>query len=168
MGEARLDAARRNKTKKSQCSCTELRKASRRLSQLYDAALAPCGLRTTQRAILSQIRRAGIPSMGELAEALVIDRGAVAHNLKPLERDGLVKITIDSKDRRNHLVALTSAGRARLAESEVFWARAQRGFDAALGSVPSASLREALRLIVSDGFASTFEHAARIAGVPEG
>jgi DNA-binding MarR family transcriptional regulator len=168
MGEARLDAARRNKTKKSQCSCTELRKASRRLSQLYDAALAPCGLRTTQRAILSQIRRAGIPSMGELAEALVIDRGAVAHNLKPLERDGLVKITIDSKDRRNHLVALTSAGRARLAESEVFWARAQRGFDAALGSVPSASLREALRLIVSDGFSSTFEHAARIAGVPEG
>jgi DNA-binding MarR family transcriptional regulator len=98
--------------------------------------------------------------MSELAEALVIDRGALAHNLKPLERDRLVEIKVDSKDRRNHLVALTSAGRARLAESDVFWARAQRGFDTALRSVPSASLREALRLIVSESFASTFEHAA--------
>ena len=160
MVEARPDAAKRNKTKNSRCSCTELRKASRRLSQLYDAALAPCGLRTTQRAILSHILRAGTPSMGELAEALVIDRGALAHNLKPLERDGLVQIKVDSKDRRNHLVALTSAGRVKLAESDVFWARAQRGFDDALGSVPSASLREALRSIVSDSFASTFEHAA--------
>ena len=168
MGEARPDAARRNKTKNSQCSCTELRKAGRRLSQLYDTALAPCGLRTTQRAILSHIVRAGTPSMGELAEALVMDRGALAHNLKPLERDGLVEIQVDSKDRRNRLVALTSAGRATLAESDMFWACAQRGFEAALGSVPSASLREALRLIISDSFASTFEHAAQIAGVPEG
>ena len=58
--------------------------------------------------------------MDDLAEALVIDRGALAHNLKPLERDGPIEIKVDSKDRRNHLVALTSAGRARLAESDVF------------------------------------------------
>src|ERR1700756_127217 len=31
----------------SRCSCTTLRKASRRISQLYDAALAPSGLKTT-------------------------------------------------------------------------------------------------------------------------
>jgi hypothetical protein len=55
MGEARPDAATRNKTKNSQCSWTQLRKASRRLSQLFDAALAPCGLRTTQRAILRSV-----------------------------------------------------------------------------------------------------------------
>src|SRR5579871_6541159 len=61
------------------CSCTALRKASRRVSQLYDEALAPCGLRTTQRAILNHIRRAGTPSIGALAEALVMDRGALTH-----------------------------------------------------------------------------------------
>src|SRR5947209_371880 len=33
------------------CNCTALRKASRRVSQLYDEALAPCGLRVTQLAI---------------------------------------------------------------------------------------------------------------------
>ena len=41
----------------SRCHCAAIRKASRRISQLYDAALAPSGLKTTQRAILAQIRR---------------------------------------------------------------------------------------------------------------
>ena len=43
--------------KGSGCNCTALRKASRRISQLYDTALAPSGLKTTQRAILAQIGR---------------------------------------------------------------------------------------------------------------
>ena len=141
---------------KSSCNCTALRKATRRVSQLYDAALAPCGLRTTQRAILSQIARTGTPPLGELAEALVMDRGALTHNLKPLERDGLVKIEIDPQDRRNRLVALTASGRAKLAESEALWQRAQQGFERAFGAAKSNSLRKALEFLVSDGFATAF------------
>jgi DNA-binding MarR family transcriptional regulator len=141
---------------KSLCNCTALRKATRRVSQLYDSALEPCGLRTTQRAILNHIARAGTPAMGDLAEALVMDRGALTHNLKPLERDGLVKISVDPQDRRNRLIALTAQGRARLAESEVLWARAQRGFEASFGAAKSASLRKALEYLVSDNFVNAF------------
>jgi DNA-binding MarR family transcriptional regulator len=141
---------------KSLCNCTALRKATRRVSQLYDSALEPCGLRATQRAILNHIARAGTPSMGDLAEALVMDRGALTHNLKPLERDGLVKISVDPQDRRNRLIALTAQGRARLAESEVLWARAQRGFEASFGAAKSASLRKALEYLVSDNFVNAF------------
>src|ERR1700744_4295985 len=101
------------KKQKSPCNCTALRKASRRVSQLYDSALEPCGLRTTQRAILNHIARIGAPSLGELAEALVMDRGALTHNLKPLERDGLVEIGVDPQDRRNRLVTLTMKGRGK-------------------------------------------------------
>jgi DNA-binding MarR family transcriptional regulator len=142
------------------CSCTALRKATRRVSQLYDAALASSGLKTTQRAILAQIDRAKTTTVGNLAEALVMDSGALAHNLKPLERDGLVTIEIDAKDRRNRLVTLTDAGRAKLSETDILWAHAQRGFDAAFGAAETASLREALGFIVSDAFVETFETAA--------
>jgi DNA-binding MarR family transcriptional regulator len=141
---------------KSVCNCTALRKATRRVSQLYDSALEPCGLRTTQRSILMQIARSGTPPLGELAEALVMDRGALTHNLKPLARDGLIKISIDPQDRRNRLVALTAQGRARLAESEALWARAQRGFEAGFGTAKSASLRKALEYLVSDDFVNAF------------
>jgi DNA-binding HxlR family transcriptional regulator len=81
--------------KGSGCSCTALRKASRRISQLYDTAFAPSGLKTTQHAILAQIGRSEPTMVGELAEALVMDSGAFAHTLKPLERDGLIAVAVD-------------------------------------------------------------------------
>src|SRR5580658_6718674 len=74
------------------CHCTELRKASRRISQLYDTALAPSGLKTTQRAILAEIGRSEPTTVGALAEALVMDSGALTHTLKPLERAGLLAV----------------------------------------------------------------------------
>ena len=56
----------------SRCNCTALRKASRRVSQLYDTALAPSGLKTTQRTILAQI------GLGASAEPLEVLRGYLA------------------------------------------------------------------------------------------
>src|SRR6516164_11367570 len=141
----------------TRCSCTALRKASRRISQLYDAALAPSGLKTTQRAILAQIRRSEPTTVGSLAEALVMDAGALAHTLKPLGRDGLVSIDIDREDRRNRVVTLTPAGRTRLAESDMLWENAQRGFEAAFGRGKSEALREAMRFLVSGEFIRAFE-----------
>ena len=157
----RMNMATGGKQQKSPCNCTALRKASRRVSQLYDSALEPCGLRITQRAILSQIARSGTPSLGELAEALVMDRGALTHNLKPLERDRLVEINVDPQDRRNRLVALTSAGRSKLEESGRLWKHAQDGFEAAFGAAKSAALRQALAYVVSEDFAAAFKHHAR-------
>jgi DNA-binding MarR family transcriptional regulator len=145
----------------SQCNCTALRKATRRVSQLYDVVLAPCGLRTTQRAILKHILRAGIPTIGELAEALVMDRGALAHNLTPLIRDSLVSTKIDPKDRRNRLITLTRVGRKVLERSEILWVRAQSSFESAYGATKSAALREALGFIVSDRFAQAFDSSVR-------
>jgi DNA-binding MarR family transcriptional regulator len=141
------------------CNCTALRKASRRISQLYDMALAPSGLKTTQRAILAQISRSEPTTVGALAEALVMDSGALAHTLKPLERDRLVAIEIDPDDRRNRLITLTAKGRAKLAETDALWAKAQRGFEIAFGRAESEALREALRFLVSDNFVSTLENS---------
>jgi DNA-binding MarR family transcriptional regulator len=148
-----------NTGKESRCNCTALRKATRRVSQLYDTALAPSGLKTTQRAILAQLGRSEPAAVGQLAAALVMDAGALAHTLKPLERDGLVAIAVDPDDRRNRLISLTRQGRAKLAETDVLWAKAQAGFETGFGRVKSDSLREALQFLVSEQFSSVFEKA---------
>src|ERR1700680_4662513 len=75
------------------CTCGSLRKASRRISQFYDTALAPAGIKSTQFSILSEVERgsiAGPVTMCELASAMVMDRSTLGHNLRPLERDDLV------------------------------------------------------------------------------
>jgi DNA-binding MarR family transcriptional regulator len=145
----------------SQCNCTALRKASRRISQLYDTALAPSGLKTTQRAILAQIGRSQPTTVGELAEALVMHSGALAHTLRPLERDGLIGVAVNPEDRRNRLISLTQRGRAKLAETDLLWTKAQRGFEAGFARAESEALREALDFLISDDFAAAFENVLR-------
>jgi DNA-binding MarR family transcriptional regulator len=140
----------------SLCNGTALRKATRRVSQLYDAVLAPTGLRSTQRSILNHVARAGTPTMGELAADLVLDRGALAHNLKPLERDGLLRVEADPRDKRSRLIMLTDAGRAKLAESTALWAQAQHRFETAFGPDRAEALRTTLRLVASSEFQQAF------------
>jgi DNA-binding MarR family transcriptional regulator len=141
------------------CHCTGLRKASRRVSQLYDAVLAPCGLKATQRAILAQIARSGPASIGVLADALVMDPGGLAHTLKPLVRDGLVAIKVNPEDRRNRLIFLTAAGKARVKQSDRLWAKAQQAFEKGFGTARSKALSEAIDLLISHQFPQDFRAA---------
>ncbi|WP_158928296.1 MarR family winged helix-turn-helix transcriptional regulator [Acidisphaera sp. S103] len=143
----------------SVCNGTALRKATRRVSQLYDAVLAPCGLRSTQRSILMHIARAGTPTMGDLAAALVLDRSALAHNLKPLERDGFVTVVVDPADKRSRLVTLTAVGTAKLDESQRLWRQAQHRFEATFGPEQATALRQSLAVISSATFAKAFQDA---------
>ena len=97
----------------SQCSATAMRKATRRMIQLYDDALAPAGLRSTQYVIVDELRRKpdAPPTMGELAETLVPDRSALGHNLRPLERHSLIALVAGDADRLLRRVVLTKMGR---------------------------------------------------------
>jgi len=133
------------------CHATSLRKATRRISQLYDAVLAPCGLRCTQRSILIQIARHQAPALTELATILVIDRSALAQNLKPLEREGLIAVSVDPDDKRSRRVNLTPAGLDKLLESQALWEQAQQCFEKSLGPEQACELRELLaRIAVLD------------------
>jgi DNA-binding MarR family transcriptional regulator len=139
------------------CNCTSLRKATRRISQLYDQALAPTGMKITQRAILAQIDRSEITHVGLLAEALVMDSGALAHTLKPLERGGLIAVEVDPADRRHRVIRLTEQGRAKLAETNALWAQAEKNFESAFGRSEAVALRTLLQTLISDDFTARFD-----------
>jgi DNA-binding MarR family transcriptional regulator len=136
----------------SPCSATAMRKATRRMTQLYDDALAPAGLRSTQYAILEELDRQADapPTMGELAEALVLDRSALGHNLRPLERDGLVTLVAGDNDRRRRRVVLTEPGRAKFAQARQAWKLAQNRFNEVFGESAAAKLRATLLRIARD------------------
>ena len=138
------------------CNGAALRKATRRVTQLYDNVLAPCALRSSQRSILVHIDRAGQPTMTELAYALVLDRSALAHNIKPLERDGYLVQIRDARDGRSRRLELTKAGKAKLAEANRLWRKAQDRFEAVYGADRAAALRQSLAVIFSDEFESAF------------
>jgi DNA-binding MarR family transcriptional regulator len=136
----------------SPCAMTALRKATRRVAQLYDEALAPCGLKSTQYSILNQLVRCGDapPTMQELAALLVMDRSTLGHNLRPLERDGLLGLMPGVDDKRRRHVALTVEGKALAREARKRWQLAQRRFHDVFGEAEAAELRQTLLAIARD------------------
>jgi DNA-binding MarR family transcriptional regulator len=136
----------------SVCNASAIRRASRRLAQLYDDALEPCGLRSTQYSILVELERQGAepPTMRELADALVLDRSALGHALRPLERDGLIELSGSDDDRRRRHVTLTSAGSTKLRAARRLWQVAQDRFESVVGKNASAQLRKTLLSIAHD------------------
>lgn len=134
------------------CSASALRGASRRLSQIYDDQLAPSGLRGTQFTVLHRIDRHGTASLNELSDALAMDRSTLGHNLRPLERDGLVVLGLDPDDRRTRTIALSAKGKKKLAEARILWAKAHARFEKTFGAERAAQLRALLHEIASDEF----------------
>lgn len=131
------------------CNNAAAKRAARRLGGFYDEILAPCKLRGTQYSLLQQIARLGSPSMTDLASALVLDRSALSHTLRPLERDGLIELLFHRLDRRVRLVALTDSGKKKLDDCHVFWMKAQRRFEAAYGSERAEDLRRTMDVLAS-------------------
>jgi len=137
------------------CNCLAIRQAARHVTQFYDQLFAPVGLRATQFAILSRLRRDGPLTINALAAALVMDRTTLGRNILPLQRDGLIEIVASPADRRRRELRLSAAGAEKSRQASERWAVAQRRFDAVFGSERAAALRGLLHEVVASEFAAT-------------
>ncbi|VVE40838.1 MarR family winged helix-turn-helix transcriptional regulator [Pandoraea anhela] len=131
------------------CNNTALRKAARHVTRFYDACLAETGLRGTQYAILKLLVARGPSTIADLADALVMDRATMGHNLRPLERDGLIAIRVGQRDRREREVTLTNEGVALEAEGKLAWSRAQQQFEARFGKEDALAMRRIMARIAA-------------------
>lgn len=129
------------------CNCLALRQAARRVSQFYEAHLAPLGLKSSQYSILARLDRLGAMSINQIAEAMVMDRTTTGRAIRPLERDGLVRIGA-AEDGRKRVVSLTPGGLKRVNEARDAWRQAQERFEQALGSEAAKSMRAAMSDVV--------------------
>lgn len=117
----------------SLCAASRVRKASRRVSQIYDRHLAPYGLSVTQFGVLAQLRASPGAGVGGLAATMIMDATTLSRNLRPLERRGLVLAEVDRDDARLRRLKLTASGRTTLDRASAGWRAAQKQVEQALG-----------------------------------
>jgi DNA-binding MarR family transcriptional regulator len=115
------------------CACLNIRKAARVVTQIYDAALAPAGIRITQFSLLIAVAGLEPVSMGGLAQRLVMDRTTLTRNLERLLEAGLISSVPSKEDRRRREVELTEEGRTTLVHALRLWKRAHAKTSAVLG-----------------------------------
>ena len=130
------------------CTCAAIRQVSRHVTQLYDGCLAPFGLTVSQFSILSRLRRSGPRSINRLAREMLVDRTTLGRNLRPLEREGLLRLAQDETDKRSLALTLTPAGVKRVESAREGWKKAQRRFEQAYGAERLADLRRLLHAAV--------------------
>ena len=135
------------------CNCLALRQATRLVTKIYDAALASVELGANQYSILSRLQRSGPTTLGDLADALVMDRSTLGHLVRPLEKRGLIRLAVGEEDRRARLLTLTRSGESLVQKARPLWSSAQRKFEGSFGADAAARLRTLLNDVVSSDFA---------------
>ena len=106
------------------CTCSELRKAARAITLLYDNAFKDSGLLSTQFGVLQVLCDNDSIQISDLACKLGMDRTTLTRNLSVLERDEFVKIS-QGKDHRTRIVTATKKGRDTISKTILIWGEIQ-------------------------------------------
>jgi|SRR5215472_3638635 DNA-binding MarR family transcriptional regulator len=129
------------------CLCLHLQRAARAVARRFDAALRPLGLTSGQFSLLMALNRPEPASMSNIASLLAMDRTTLTANLKPLERRGLVAVTVNDADKRARRLTLTPSGRDVLVAAVPAWRRTHAEIDGLLAGSAPDRLRVDLRAL---------------------
>ncbi len=114
------------------CACANLRRATRMVTQAYDAALRPLGLRATQFTMLSVLAKRGQIRQSKFADILGMDGTTLTRNLQPLLKNEWIQIDRE-EDQRVRLISITKLGRDVLDQAVPLWRQVQSRFVTGLG-----------------------------------
>jgi DNA-binding MarR family transcriptional regulator len=129
------------------CLCLHLQQAARAVARHFDAALRPLGLTNGQFSLLMSLNRPKTASIGDASALLAMDRTTLTANLKPLERRGLVTVSVDDSDKRSRRLTLTRAGRALLVAALPIWEAEHGMIEGQLTGLDPDRLRADLRAL---------------------
>ena len=114
------------------CMCGSFRRTSRALTQLYEEALRPLGLRATQLTILQVLSRAGELSQGHLGNMLAMDSTSLTRTLAIMSRQGWITER-RGEDRRERWLRLARGGETQLRRALPVWEKVQSRLRRKLG-----------------------------------
>jgi len=112
--------------------CGSLRRTARALTQLYEQALRPLGLRSTQFTVLQVFSRAGEVSQGQLGEMLAMDSTTLTRTLEIMSRQGWITER-RGEDRRERWLRLAKGGKTQLNRALPVWEKVQSRLRRQLG-----------------------------------
>jgi DNA-binding MarR family transcriptional regulator len=104
--------------------CSNVRRAGRALTQLYEGALRPLGLRSSQFTILQVLSRTGEITQGRLGEILAMDSTTLTRTLAIMVREGWIADR-RGEDRRERWLRLSKSGEAQLKRALPAWEKVQ-------------------------------------------
>src|SRR5207302_3606079 len=91
------------------CIAVRLRLLNRVVTNLYDDALRPLGLKVSQMNILILTAKLGLARPAQVCEILQLDTSTLSRNVKPLQAHGWL-VVVPDEDARTQPFRLTDNG----------------------------------------------------------
>lgn len=107
------------------CACFIARKHARKLTRLYDAALAPHDLTSGQFSMIAALAAAEGMTVQSLADVMGMDHSTTSRGIAPLIESGLLSVRMDASDGRKRNLHLTQRGVDKFNTAAAAWAEAQ-------------------------------------------
>ena len=128
------------------CIAVRLRLLNRVVTNLYDDALRPLGLKVSQLNILIVTAKLGLARPAQVCDLLQLDASTLSRNVKPLQAHGWLEVVPD-EDARAQPFRLTEQGRRLIEKAVPAWEEAQRRATELLGEEGIGLLDRAARKV---------------------
>jgi DNA-binding MarR family transcriptional regulator len=126
------------------CIAVRLRLLNRVVTNLYDDALRPLGLKVSQLNILIVTAKLGLARPAQVCAILQLDASTLSRNVKPLQTHGWLEV-VPEEDARAQPFRLTAKGQRLIERAVPAWEEAQRRATELLGEEGIALLAKAAK-----------------------
>jgi DNA-binding MarR family transcriptional regulator len=130
------------------CLALNLRRVERIVCQIYDTALRPFGIKSTQFSLLVTVHAMQGATVSRIADRINVDRTTLTRNLSLLEASGLIE-TARGDDLRERMISVTEKGDAVLVAAFPIWSATQRRLTSKMGNQSVASLMGGLKAVAA-------------------
>src|SRR5271154_463194 len=124
------------------CIAVRLRLLNRVVTNIYDDALRPLGLKVSQLNILIVTARLGLARPAQVCDVLQLDTSTLSHNIKRMREKHWLEV-VPEEDARTQPFRLTAQGRQLIEKAVPAWEEAQRQARELLGDEGIALLDKA-------------------------
>ena len=121
-----IDAIARN------CIAVRLRLLNRVVTNLYDDALRPLGLKVSQLNVLVVTAKLGLAQPAKVCDILQLDTSTLSRNVERMRAKGWLEV-VPAEDARTQPFRLTAQGRRLLERTVPAWEQAQQQATELLG-----------------------------------
>jgi DNA-binding MarR family transcriptional regulator len=135
------EAKKLAKTLAAECIAVRVRLMNRIITQLYDHALQPLGLKVNQANILVLLALRGQSSPGDIGRLLTMEKSTVSRNVDRMRQKGWIDI-LDPAAGGLQVIVVTPKGRDLLTAAQAGWQHAQEKAAALLGEEGVAAVRK--------------------------
>src|SRR5947209_7496251 len=126
------------------CIAVRLRLLNRVVTNFYDDALRPLGLKVSQLNILIVTAKLGLARPAQVCDILQLDASTLSRSVRPMQAHGWLEVVPD-EDARAQPFRLTPQGKRLIEKAVPAWEEAQRRASDLLGDEGAALLDRAAK-----------------------